>query len=75
MAVVEHCRLSCLVDESKTTLQLASIYHQRWPNCVQIDLFRAKALFESGKEADAVSLLHECVGKDPAGLVVKRVWV
>lgn len=74
MAVVEHCRLSSLVDESKTLLQLTKIYHQRWPSCVQIDLFRAKALFENGKEADAVSLLHSCVGKDPAGIVVKRIW-
>ena len=74
MAVVEHCRLSSLVDESKTALQLTNIYHKRWPNCVQVDLYRARALFENGKEADAVSLLHECVGKDPAGLVAKRIW-
>lgn len=74
LAVVEHCRLSCLVDESKTLLQLTNIYNKRWPNCVQIDLFRAKALFENGKEADAVSLLHACVGKDPAGIVARRIW-
>ncbi len=74
LAVVEHCRLSSLVDESKTLLQLTEIYHQRWPNCLQIDLCRAKALFETGKEADAVSLLHSCVGKDPAGLVADRMW-
>jgi len=74
LAVVEHCRLSCQVDESKTMLQLAEIYHKRWPNCIQVDLWRAKALFESGKETDAVSLLHSCVGKDPAGLVAERMW-
>ncbi len=74
LAVVEHCRLSCQVDESKTMLQLVEIYHKRWPNCIQVDLWRAKALFESGKETDAVSLLHSCVGKDPAGLVAERMW-
>ena len=74
LAVVEHCRLSSVVDESKTLLQLTEIYHKRWPNCIQVDLWRAKALFETGKEADAVSLLHACVGKDPAGLVADRMW-
>ena len=74
LAVVEHCRLSCLVDESKTLLQLTDIYHKRWPNCIQVDLMRAKAMFESGREADAVSLLHACVAKDPAGIVVARMW-
>ena len=74
LAVIEHCRLSGLVDESKTLLQLTEIYHKRWPNCIQVDLWRAKALFESGKEADAVSLLHSCVGQDPSDLVADRMW-
>ena len=74
LAVVEHCRLSSLVDEGKTLLQLTEIYHKRWPNCIQIDLLRAKAMFETGREADAVSLLHTCVAKDPAGIVPTRMW-
>lgn len=74
LAVVEHCHLSCLVDESQTLLKLSEIYHKRWPNCVQIDLYRAKALFESGRESDAVSLLHSCAAKDPADLVAIRMW-
>ncbi|MDK2981859.1 MAG: hypothetical protein PWQ55_2206 [Chloroflexota bacterium] len=74
LAVVEHCRLSSLVDESQTLLQLTEIYHKRWPNCLQVDLWRAKALFETGREADAVSLLHSCVGRDPAGMVADRMW-
>lgn len=74
LAVVEHCRLSSLIDESRTLQQLTEIYHERWPNCIQVDLLRAKAYFDSGKEADAVSLLHTCVSKDPAGLVAIRLW-
>ena len=74
LAVVEHCRLSSLVDESKTLNQLAEIYHERWPNCIQVDLFRAKALFDLGKEADAISLMHACVGRDPGGVVANRMW-
>jgi hypothetical protein len=74
LAVVEHCRLSSLVDESQTLNQLAGIYHQRWPNCIQVDLFRAKALLDMGKEADAISLMHSCVSRDPAGLVANRMW-
>ena len=74
LAVVEHCRLSNLVDENLTLLQLTEIYHKRWPNCIQIDLFRAKALYEAGREAEAVSLLHTCVSRDPAGIVSRRLW-
>jgi len=74
LAVIEHCRLSSLVDENKTLLQLSEIYHKRWPNCLQIDLWRAKALFDTGKEADAVSLLHNCVSRDPGGVAATRIW-
>ena len=62
------------MDESKTLKQLAEIYHKRWPNCIQVDLFRAKALFDLGKEADAISLMHACVGRDPGGVVANRMW-
>ncbi len=74
LAVVQHCRLSSLVDESQTLLQLTEIYHKRWPNCLQVDLWRAKALFSCGNEAEAVSLLHNCAAKDPAGIVAIRLW-
>lgn len=74
LAVIEHCRLSSLIDESRTLLQLTEIYHQRWPNCLQVDLWRAKALFDCGSEADAISLLHNCVSRDPGGISATRIW-
>jgi len=74
LAVIEHCRLSSLVDESKTLLQLTEIYHKRWPNCLQIDLWRAKAMYDTDREAEAITLLHNCVSRDPGGITATRMW-
>ncbi len=57
-----------------TTQNLAEVYHQRWPECLQFTLYLTESYLRSGDEARAVSLLHHCVALDSTGQVVKRLW-
>jgi hypothetical protein len=53
---------------------LAQIYHERWPDCLQFLLTYANGLMESGESNIAVSLLHHAVSKDVTGQVPERLW-
>jgi hypothetical protein len=53
---------------------LAQIYHERWPDCLQFLLTLADELMDSGESDEAVSMLHQAVSKDIAGQVPRRMW-
>jgi tetratricopeptide (TPR) repeat protein len=66
-----------IVEKQKDFLSvhnLAELYHQRWPDCLQFSLFLAEAYLQIGDETRAVSLLHHCVALDTAGQVPHRLW-
>lgn len=78
----EHVELVChyhlMVTEKtgdKTTLiNLARLYHARWPESLQISLVLAKLLMENGETDEAVKLLHYSAANDPAAQVPTRLW-
>ncbi len=76
LAAVVHLR----VVESKGSMpelairNLAQIYHERWPDCLQFLLTLSNELMESGESDQAVSMLHQAVSKDIAGQVARRMW-
>ena len=76
LAAVVHLR----VIESKGSMpkpavrNLAQIYHERWPDCLQFLLTLSNELMESGESDQAVSMLHQAVSKDIAGQVPRRMW-
>lgn len=53
---------------------LAQIYHERWPECLQFQITLSNELMESGEANQAVDLLHQVVSKDVTGQVIKRMW-
>jgi hypothetical protein len=53
---------------------LAQIYHERWPNCLQFQLALADSWMEQGETNQAVELLHQAVAKDVTGQVARRLW-
>jgi tetratricopeptide (TPR) repeat protein len=53
---------------------LAQIYHERWPNCLQFQLALADAWMDEGETNQAVELLHQVVAKDITGQVARRLW-
>jgi hypothetical protein len=49
-------------------------YHLRWENCLEIRLFFAEALMDSGVPEKGVALLHDVVAEDITGQVIRRLW-
>lgn len=76
LAAVVHLRLI----ESKGSMpkiavrNLAQIYHERWPDCLQFLLTLSNELMESGESSQAVTMLHQAVSKDITGQISKRMW-
>lgn len=76
LAAVVHLRLI----ESKGSMprqavrNLAQIYHERWPDCLQFQLTLANELMEAGESSQAVEMLHQAVAKDIVGQVPQRMW-
>jgi hypothetical protein len=62
------------MDGGNAMVNLARLYHNRWPDCLQISLQLAKGWMENGQQDEAVNLLHECASLDPVGQVPQRLW-
>lgn len=69
-----HLEITAKMADSRSLLNLSRLYHQRWPDCLQISQFLAKAWMDSGNEDEAVKLLHLCAAKDVIGQVPTRMW-
>lgn len=69
-----HLEITQHIEDIQSMLNLSRLYHMRWPDCVQISQFLAKAWMDSGNEDEAVKLLHLCAAKDVNGQVPKRMW-
>lgn len=52
---------------------LSGIYHQQWPNCLQINIIRALVELELGLESTAVERLHWVAAHDSAGQVIEQL--
>ena len=69
-----HLLVTRELDDPDTVLDLARLYHTRYPDCIQIALMLAKTWMDSGEEDEAVSLLHFCAANDPAAQIPTRLW-
>lgn len=69
-----HLQIVSAVHDSQTLLNLASLYHSRWPDCIPVTLFLAAAKLSTGEDTEAVALLHQCASRDSSGQVIRRIW-
>ncbi len=69
-----HLDITAAKNDVTTLLNLARLYHIRWPDCVQISLSLANAWMNSGNEDEAVKLIHICAARDVNGQVPLRMW-
>lgn len=74
LPAVFHLRLVAQKSEAMTVYQLASVYHARWPDCLQFLYHLAEAQLGMGDGSGAVSLLQRCVSNDATGQVAERLW-
>lgn len=69
-----HLAITAEQNDIATMLNLARLYRIRWPDCVQIMLYLAKAWMDSGNDDEAVKLVHICAARDVTGQVPARIW-
>lgn len=74
LPAVAHLKLTRATQPPTTTLRLAEVYHNRWPDCLPVNLILAETRMELGQEQDAVRLLHQCVSNDASGQAARRLW-
>ena len=74
LAAVFHLMLTYARKDEATVFRLATLYHERWPECLQFALCLAEAQTVMGDETQAIGLLHHCVASDSVGQVPIRIW-
>jgi hypothetical protein len=74
LCAILHLEITRATADTQTVQNLASLYAQRWPDCVLFSLYLAEAQMELGSEVLAVNLLHDCAAKDAGGMVPTRIW-
>jgi len=74
LPALQHMRLAFSKDNQLTIQNLALVYHERWPDCLQFSLFLADSQIKNGNESAGVALLNQCVAKDNAAQVAIKIW-
>ncbi len=70
---VLHLKIAYKMENQEMLNNLSEIYYNQWPKCLQINIIKALAEIDMGKEAEAVERLHWVAAHDSAGQVIKRL--
>ncbi|MEJ2758569.1 MAG: hypothetical protein P8046_08830 [Anaerolineales bacterium] len=74
LVAVLHLKLASEKWTLENLLSLGESYTQRWPDSIACALLYADALLQSGRDEEAVQLLHHAVSLDIGGQVAVRLW-
>ena len=73
LPAILHLKAVYLMKNGEMLNNLSEIYHQKWPNCLQIKIIKSLAEMEKGEESDPVERLHWVAAHDSAGQVIQRL--
>jgi hypothetical protein len=73
LPAILHLQTAYKMESQEMLNNLSEIYHQKWPNCLQINVIRALVEMELGDEATAVERLHWVAAHDSAGQVIQQL--
>jgi len=73
LPAILHLQTAYKMESQEMLNNLSEIYHQQWPNCLQINVIKALAEMELGNEATAVKRLHWVAAHDSAGQVIQQL--
>lgn len=74
LADLMHLEITAATADAASVLNLARLYQNRWPDCLQIALILAKSWMETGNDDEAVKVLHLCAANDSMAQVPTRLW-
>lgn len=65
-----HLKIANKMQNQEMVNNLSDIYYEAWPKCLQINIIKAIAEIEQGKESESVERLHWVEAQDNAGQVI-----
>jgi len=68
-----HLNIANSIQNLEMLHNLSDIYYEKWPKCLQLNIIKALAEIEQGKESSAVERLHWVEAQDNAGQVITRL--
>ncbi|MEA3325966.1 MAG: hypothetical protein U9R53_01445 [Chloroflexota bacterium] len=73
LPAILHLKTANKMKNQEMLINLIEIYYQQWPKCLQINVIKAIADLDQGKESTAVERLHWVAAHDSAGQVIIRL--
>ena len=73
LPAILHLKAAYQMHNTELLNNLAEIYAQEWPQCIQVNIIKALAELDKGKESSAVERLHWAAAHDSAGQVIQRL--
>jgi tetratricopeptide (TPR) repeat protein len=73
LPAILHLKSAYKLKNTEMLDTLGEIYHEQWPDCLQIRIIKALADIDVGKETIAVASLHWAAAHDSAGQVIQRL--
>lgn len=68
-----HLNIANSMQNQEMLHNLSDIYYEKWPKCLQLNIIKALAEIDQGKESSAVERLHWVEAHDNAGQVITRL--
>jgi len=68
-----HLNIANNMQNQEMLNNLSDIYYEKWPKCLQINIIKALAEMDQGKESSAVERLHWVEAQDNSGQVITRL--
>ena len=68
-----HLSIANNIENQEMLNNLSDIYYEKWPKCLQLNIIKALAEMDQGKESSAVERLHWVEAQDNSGQVITRL--
>ena len=73
LPAILHLKIAYKLENQEMLNNLGSIYLDRWPNCLQVNIIKALSEMAQGQESKAVERLHWIAAHDSTGQVMQRL--
>lgn len=73
LPAILHMKIAYKLENMEMLSNLSGIYHDRWPNCLQVNVIKALSEMANGRETQAVERLHWIAAHDSTGQVIQRL--
>lgn len=73
LPAILHLKAAYKSQNAEMLNNLAEIYYEQWPNCLQVNVIKALSDLNQGSESDGVERMHWVAAHDSTGQVIQRL--